>query len=1340
MGWRFTDDSSARFARVSASQQTGLDMANPHDTAGTSSCPQCGAPLPRGAESWLCPRCLLGQAAAPAPAISRPDSHSPLATPQSDPVLHYFGDYALIEEIARGGMGVVYRGRQLSLNRIVAVKMLAGGRFSSSESMQRFRLEAEAAANLHHPNIVAIHEIGEHDGQPYFSMDYVAGGDLATLAASGPLAPRRAAELLRAVAEAVYHAHERGLLHRDLKPSNILIDGNGHPHVTDFGLAKRLIDSQPSNQDSLNTLTLTGQILGTPAYMSPEQARGSRDITAATDLYSLGALLYFLLTARAPFHADSVEATLRQVIEREPMAPSLLNPLIPRDLETVCLKCLHKEPHRRYASAQALADDLGRFLRNEPINAQPTGALDRMWRWCRRKPLVAGLTAGLHLAIALGLIGISWQWQKTKAHAASEAQQRQLAEAAKLVATEKLREAYLAQARAIRFSGQPGRRFDSIAALSAAAALPGPPGWTNTLRDEAIACLSQPDTRVLRRQTNFAADASIVFDANLQLYAVGWSKSGEIQIRRVIDDGEVFRLPARTNALRKVLCFSPDGRWLAARYAGGETRAWNLVRRESLHAGPSTEVYNGSYADFRPGAEEMAVGAGYEQLIIRNLRTGARRITATLPFELSPNLVKYSPDGSRIAVAEYLYNLVLVLDADSVSVRTVIRLPQTIRNLAWDANGQWIATVDYHRSVLVWDATTGEQRFGPFVHDSEIDSVAFEGGNNLLLSSGWDGTTVWNVQTGAKLWHVPEPRQMVQPGADGRRFVRRDYHLAWFEVCERTVDSPVWLIGPNQSEPDSERRAENSAQFSPDGTFLAVATGARLRLFDGVSRREVANVAIAGANSVAFDAQTNLWLSGRHGLQRWPLALGTNNGHWTLGPPEFVGAAVPMGVMAVSGNGRIIAAGQGRQANVFDARTGSLLWQTPTHARSIVFLSVDHDGRFVAAGGWNLDYFTLHDVVHQSSRRLALPAGKQDLTSPAVAFNRDGSRLFVSASSAYSMWRFPDAAMLWSRSRAFDAPVANYAPNGAFVVQRDRASRVQLVDAATGQVVASLSGPGSENVVRFAVSPDCTRLAVSLSETPQTVVWNLRELRRELARIGLDWAQETFTNPPPSAPWVQVKVDVRETNPETQRRLRDTALPAIPKRPPTAEAACIDLSDRFNFALKETWYPTDLVRSNSLGILPTGIVRMAGVDFDVRGVVQLCGTPVGGRNFPTRVGGIRLDRACRSLHVLHAVRGTELDRTRIGRYVFHYVDGSEREWPIIYGENVRDFKTRENEPVAPDELVEAWSGLTSGPRSPRLRLFASHWKNPRPGAEIASMDFESEMTGCEPFLVAVTAH
>src|SRR5438067_111428 len=376
-------------------------------------CRNCGAKIFSDAPEGLCTGCVLeaalGIAVAGGDDPGRPASSMPATTPddvapasqksaRAVELLGEFGDYELLEEVGRGGQGVVFRARQKSLNRTVALKVISLGQWASKAHLRRFRLEAEAAAKLEHPGIVPIHEVGERDGSCYFSMKFIEGGQLDEVARRQPMPIRQAAELIAKVARTVHYAHEHGILHRDIKPGNILLDEKGEPHLTDFGLA-RLVESESS-------VTHTLDILGTPSYMAPEQAVGNNTaVSNATDVYGIGAVLYQLLTGHPPFAGGATYETIRLLLDTEPWQPRLLNPKIDRDLSTICLKCLEKDPKRRYSSALALAEDLERWLKHEPIRARRTGVIGRGKKWLQRNPTLAAMVAlSLALIAAVGVI------------------------------------------------------------------------------------------------------------------------------------------------------------------------------------------------------------------------------------------------------------------------------------------------------------------------------------------------------------------------------------------------------------------------------------------------------------------------------------------------------------------------------------------------------------------------------------------------------------------------------------------------------------------------------------------------------------------------------------------------------------------------------------------------------------------------------------------------------------------------------------------------------------------------------------------------------------------------
>jgi WD40 repeat protein len=590
--------------------------------------------------------------------------------------VRYFGDYELHKEIARGGMGVVYKARQVNLKRAVALKMILAGQLAGPEEVRRFHAEAEAAARLDHPGIVPIFEVGQHDGQHYFSMAFVEGESLAHKITQGVFAPRNAAEMVKKVATAIAYAHVEGVIHRDLKPANVLIDRDGQPRVTDFGLAKRV-----QTGDAVSQHTATGQILGTPSYMPPEQASGQSDrIGPHSDIYSLGAILYCLLTGRPPFQAATPLDTLLQVINQEPVSPRQLNASVPRDLETITLRCLEKEPHKRYRSATELAEELGRFLRGEPIHARPVGRVERGWRWCRRKPaqaallgtalagvaavLIVGITYNHHLGLALTEV------EKKKNDVEGREQQLRVEHDQSQA---RLWKALFEQGRAERLAGQRWRSLESLAEA-------GRQTVTPELRQEAIESATSAGIRLVchveRDNLGIGGDGIyMAFSADGKLVAA--AQSGGVKVWR-IPGGEVV---GETKCRYLGICFSPAAPLLAVS-SQDQVRLWEPISNRDLatfpgklpfHFDPTGQflAYAGEHGPFLwnvDAGRQMALGCkgvpvGFltaEELIVKDgerLRVWNIRLDKQV-FETPEGwtLIGFS-DGAGVAVAGRLATL-----------------------------------------------------------------------------------------------------------------------------------------------------------------------------------------------------------------------------------------------------------------------------------------------------------------------------------------------------------------------------------------------------------------------------------------------------------------------------------------------------------------------------------------------------------------------------------------------------------------------------------------------------------------------------------------------------------
>jgi serine/threonine protein kinase len=600
----------------------------------------------------------------------QPKPHLPDATPPAMP------GYEILAELGRGGMGVVYKARQVKLNRLVALKMILAGGHAGPQELARFRTEAEAVARLQHPHIVQIHEIGEAQGKPFFSLEYVEGGSLADRLDGTPWPVRRAAQLVQTLAEAVQHAHERGILHRDLKPANVLLTPAGQPKATDFGLAKRLQDEPAPVANAPRppgmalgepgesatgappaALTQTGAIVGTPSYMAAEQAAGDASLTTAADVYALGAILYEMMTGRPPFKAATLLDTLRQVMAEEPVPPRRLNDKVSRDLEMICLKALAKDPGRRYATAQVLAEDLDRFLRGEPVLARPVGRVENLWWWCRRNPGLAaasGLAAGLaallvsvsfaiHQARAAEELGVALDDVRTKeqlarqnAHKAETERDRAASQLAEtylergLVACEKDADSAVGlhwMSRALKTV--PARDADLRAVIESQWA-----GWKDHVLPLKHLFIHEAPASAFA----FSPDGKTVLMAT------------DDQMVRLLSvpTGKEIILPLRQKWVH-VLVFSADGKMVLTGGVGHPARLWSVATGKQIT--PPLRHQGSVYAAAFSPDGKMVLTAGDENTVRLWSVASGKEITPPLHHQGFFDVLAFSPDGKTVLTA-----------------------------------------------------------------------------------------------------------------------------------------------------------------------------------------------------------------------------------------------------------------------------------------------------------------------------------------------------------------------------------------------------------------------------------------------------------------------------------------------------------------------------------------------------------------------------------------------------------------------------------------------------------------------------------------------------------------
>jgi WD40 repeat protein len=852
---------------------------------------------------------------------SRWDGPLPPPGPPAAPGWPAVPGYELRRELGSGGMGVVYLAEDLALKRPVAIKLIRNGPGARREGLARFRTEAEAVARLHHPNLAQVYGVGEHNGGPYLVLEYVEGGSLERLLDGRPQPPRDAACLVEALARAVHHAHENGVVHRDLKPANILLRRKAEarrpppddrprlsdfdPKVTDFGLAKFLAGGA--------RLTSTGAVLGTPGYMPPEQIRGEAErIGPATDVYALGAVLYELLTGRLPFQGAGEAEILLRALTEDPVPPRRVQPRVPRDLETICLKCLESRPGRRYTSAQALAADLARFLGGEPVAARPAGGLGRALKWARRRPAVAALAAAVVAVTAVAFGTITGQWRAAEG-ARRDAEAAALrADAARAKEAEERRRYQrlslgLAVDRGRRLceDGEAGRGLLQLARCLEWAR-EGQEDWQPVIRGnlgawtESLCALREclpHQGRVLAAA--WGPDGRLVLTGCADGRALLWdATTGE-------PAGAALTHPARVNAV----AFSPDGRLIATatgdpgRPTGG-VWLWDAVSRRPV-AGPLAHPGPVWAVAFSPDGRAVVTGctdpaAGGGAVRVWDAATGAPR-GAPLPHARAVRAVAFSPDG-RTVLSGSEDRSARLWDAATGAPLQAFKHKGYVQAVAFSPDGTTVATASRDATVRLWDVGTGKPVGEPLRDAGYAEAVAFSPDGKVLVTGSRDGMArLWEVKTGKLVANVLPHRDQVTAVAfapQGRTILTGSFDGSARLWELPPAGSALTLAHPNQVW---------AAAVSPDGRTAATGSSNGLIKFWDVS-------------------------TGR--LVGQPLAAG--------GPVQSL-AYRPDGAVLVTG-------GDDRAARLWDVATGAPVGAPLGHPAAVTAVAFRPDGRAVLTG------------------------------------------------------------------------------------------------------------------------------------------------------------------------------------------------------------------------------------------------------------------------------------------------------------------------------------------------------------------------------------------------------
>jgi WD40 repeat protein len=1027
------------------------------EAAPANLCPQCGRAKPPGRWDELCPACVARFSFG----FDADGEDDPAAEGSTDAgtssSFPKFGDYELVEEIGRGGMGIVYRARQVSLKRWVAVKMIPFGPLAGPEAVRRFRTEAEAVAQLHHPNIIAIHEIGEQDGQHFFSMDYVGSGTLQERLREGPMAAKPAAQLLQTIARAIHYAHQRGILHRDVKPSNILLDEQEQPRISDFGLARQL------SADS--TLTVTGQMLGSPSYMPPEQASPRRtEPSPRSDVYSLGAMFYHMLTGRPPFQADTVEALLNQLLHHEPVALRLLTPGLPRDLETLCLKCLEKEPARRCASAQELADELGRFLRDEPIRAQPVGVVERGWRWCRRKPALAATLGLLCLVGVIGATGVLLEWRR--AEAAVDTTRHNLYAADLELAYRAFAGQDLGHARQLleRHRPDPSRGQPDLRGWEWRYLWQQCHGdeWRSLGRHDSavvgLACssrglLASADAQGNLQIRQLNARAAPILVTNLssgRISSVAFSPDGSRLAHTTARGGiwvwatehwhclALLPHPAATH-----LAFSPDGRLLATAN-GTDVRLWAMDEWREWKRIPSNRARpEPRLVAFAPDNKTLAIADGTGSIIFWDFRTdtemkGWRAHRPAPDWEGTVEALAFAPAQPLLASAGG--DRTIRLWTAPPNYRWLTNHTEAVMSIAYSRDGRRLVSGSMDQTVRLWDVATQRELASWQGHAGGCLQVQFAPDGLSFASGGVDGELkLWNLQPkrsgstsqplppktrdavlhpqrnwlsiatatatnqGYRVWSLPTFQELYR--ADGLtnadlslKSIAHGRLVEWTGAVIQVRNITNGELSTTITSPDGE---VVSVDLARDGTTMAVSAIDGITVWDIPSGRILRRWATLKSGQgrhirITPDAAKVITLQRFDGTVTF---LQVKNGHQSALPGRLIGASV----LSLSSDGALLAtAGLGASLRLYDVQREKEVGPLETTRGYVTALAFAPGGTRIA-GGTSKGPIVIWDLT--TRREVAWLAGHQSLiyslafldTETLASVTRDEVRLWNAA-------------------------------------------------------------------------------------------------------------------------------------------------------------------------------------------------------------------------------------------------------------------------------------------------------------------------------------------------------